>query len=123
MHLLGHVLITFASKWIATAAGLLLAVLFAVTLPGAMVATATEKASDLHLASAGIIGTALALVLSLSQAAVSGIGRHLESGALIEILPDFRPEPLGVSLVVAHRHNLSRRVRAFMEWIEEVLTP
>jgi hypothetical protein len=30
---------------------------------------------------------------------------------------------LAVSLVVAHRSNLSRRVRAFMKWIEDVLTP
>ncbi len=28
-----------------------------------------------------------------------------------------------MSLVIAHRNNLSRRVRAFMQWIEEVLTP
>ncbi|WP_414832674.1 LysR family transcriptional regulator [Afifella sp. YEN Y35] len=61
--------------------------------------------------------------LGLIQAALYGIRQHLESGALVEILPDFRPEPLKVSLVVAHRHNLSRRVRAFMGWIEEVLTP
>jgi DNA-binding transcriptional LysR family regulator len=61
--------------------------------------------------------------IGLMQAALSGIRRHFESGALIEILPDFRPEPLDVSLVVAHRNNLSRRVRAFMTWIEEVLTP
>lgn len=61
--------------------------------------------------------------IGLMQAALSGVRRHLESGALIEILPDFRPEPLDVSLVVAHRHNLSRRVRAFMKWIEEVLAP
>ena len=61
--------------------------------------------------------------IGLMQAALSGIRRHFESGALVEILPDFRPEPLDVSLVVAHRNNLSRRVRAFMQWIEEVLTP
>ena len=61
--------------------------------------------------------------IGLMQAALSGIRRHFESGTLIEILPDFRPEPLDVSLVVAHRNNLSRRVRAFMTWIEEVLTP
>jgi DNA-binding transcriptional LysR family regulator len=30
---------------------------------------------------------------------------------------------LAVSLVVAHRSNLSRRVRAFMKWIENVLAP
>jgi DNA-binding transcriptional LysR family regulator len=66
---------------------------------------------------AGIAG------LGLIQAPLLGIGRYLESGALIELLPDFRHKPLDVSLVVAHRRNLSRRVRAFMKWIENVLAP
>ncbi|MER0238952.1 LysR family transcriptional regulator [Fulvimarina sp. MAC8] len=66
---------------------------------------------------AGIAG------LGLIQAAFSGIRTHLESGALVEVLPDFRPEPLGVALVVAHRRNMSRRVRAFMTWIADVLAP
>ncbi len=61
--------------------------------------------------------------IGLIQAALSGISRHLESGALVEILPDLRPEPLDVSLVVAHRRNLSRRVRIFMKWTEDVLAP
>ncbi len=61
--------------------------------------------------------------MGLMQVALSGIRRHFESGALVEVLPDFRPEPLDVSLVVAHRNNLSRRVRAFMAWVGEVLTP
>jgi hypothetical protein len=39
------------------------------------------------------------------------------------LLPDFQHKPLDVSLVVAHRRNLSRRVRAFMKWIENVLAP
>ncbi len=38
-----------------------------------------------------------------------GVGRYLESGALVEILPDLRRRALAVSLVVAHRSNLSRR--------------
>ena len=61
--------------------------------------------------------------LGLIQAPLLGIGRYLESGALVEIIPDFRRRALAVSLVVAHRSNLSRRVRAFMKWIEGVLTP
>ena len=61
--------------------------------------------------------------LGLIQAPLLAIGRYLESGALIELLPDFQHKPLVVSLVVAHRRNLSRRVRAFMKWIEDVLTP
>jgi hypothetical protein len=47
----------------------------------------------------------------------------LESGTLVEIMPEFRRRALAVSFVVAHRSNLSRRVRAFMKWIEDVLTP
>jgi DNA-binding transcriptional LysR family regulator len=66
---------------------------------------------------AGIAG------LGLIQAPLLGIGRYLESGALVELLPEFRRKPLDVSLVVAHRRNLSRRVRAFMKWIESVLAP
>jgi DNA-binding transcriptional LysR family regulator len=66
---------------------------------------------------AGIAG------LGLIQAPLLGIGRYLESGALVELLPDFRHRPLDVALVVAHRRNLSRRVRAFMKWIETVLAP
>jgi hypothetical protein len=65
-YLKGRNLFTFATKRIATAAGLVLAVLFAFTLPQAMVTGATVKMSEVHLASAGIIGTALALVLPLS---------------------------------------------------------
>jgi DNA-binding transcriptional LysR family regulator len=61
--------------------------------------------------------------LGLIQAPLLAIGRYLESGALIELLPDFQHKPLVVSLVVAHRRNLSRRVRAFMKWIEDVLAP
>ena len=61
--------------------------------------------------------------LGLIQAPLLGVGRYLESGALVEIIPDFRRRALAVSLVVAHRSNLSRRVRAFMKWIEDVLTP
>ena len=61
--------------------------------------------------------------LGLIQAPLLAIGRYLESGALIELLPDFQHKPLDVSLVVAHRRNLSRRVRAFMKWIENVLAP
>jgi len=72
---------------------------------------------ELHPEAAGVAG------LGLIQAPLLAIGRYLESGALIELLPDFQHKPLDVSLVVAHRRNLSRRVRAFMKWIENVLAP
>jgi DNA-binding transcriptional LysR family regulator len=81
-------------------------------LPGALHVNSVQTYEAAGLAGLGLI-----------QAALSGIGQHLESGTLVEIMPDLRPEPLDVALVVAHRHNLSRRVRAFMGWIGEVLTP
>ncbi len=81
-------------------------------LPGALHVNSVQTYEAAGLAGLGLI-----------QAALSGVRRHLESGALIEVLPDFRPEPLDVSFVVAYRQNLSRRVRAFMTWIEGVLTP
>lgn len=61
--------------------------------------------------------------IGLIQPAYSGVRQYLESGAMVEILPEYRPEPLDVSLVVAHRQNLSPRVRAVMRWLEEVLRP
>lgn len=80
------------------------------SMPGALQVNSVQSYEAAGLAGLGMI-----------QAAKTGIHRHLESGALVEVLPDFRPEPLAVHLVVAHRRNLSRRVRAFMTWVEEVL--
>ena len=77
----------------------------------------------LHVNSAQTYEAAALAGLGLIQAPLLGIGRYLESGALVEFLPDFRRRALTVSLVVAHRSNLSRRVRAFMKWIESVLAP
>ena len=77
----------------------------------------------LHVNSAQTYEAAALAGLGLIQAPLLGIGRYLESGALVEIIPGFGRRALAVSLVVAHRSNLSRRVRAFMKWIEGVLTP
>src|SRR5579883_1159696 len=66
----------------------------------------------LHVNSAQTYEAAALAGLGLIQAPLLGIGRYLENGALVEVLPDFRRQSLPVSLVVAHRSNLSRRVRA-----------
>ena len=77
----------------------------------------------LHVNSAQTYEAAALAGLGLIQAPLLGVGRYLESGALVEIIPDFRRRPLDVSLVVAHRSNLSRRVRAFMKWIKACSRP
>jgi DNA-binding transcriptional LysR family regulator len=61
--------------------------------------------------------------LGLIQAGLSSLKPYLANGELIEILPGSRPAPLPVSVVVAHRQNLSRRVRMFIEWLEQILQP
>lgn len=61
--------------------------------------------------------------LGLIQGGLSSLKPFLLSGDLIEVLPDLRPQSLPVSIVVAHRQNLSRRVRVFVEWLETLLAP
>lgn len=62
-----RIIITRGENYIATTASVLVAASFALTLPEAfLLPNGVLKASEVHLASAGIIGTALALVLSLS---------------------------------------------------------
>jgi DNA-binding transcriptional LysR family regulator len=61
--------------------------------------------------------------LGLIQGGYSALAPHIKCGALVEVLPNLRPAPLTASFVVAHRRNLSQRVRAFMAWTEEVLKP
>lgn len=67
--------------------------------------------------SAGLAG------LGLIQAGRASLQSFLASGELVEVLPDLRPSSLPVSVVVAHRQNLSRRVRIFVEWLETILAP
>lgn len=72
-------------------------------------------------------------VSAYHQAALAGLGLiqggsftlapFIRRGQLTEILPNLRPAPLEAAFVIVHRRNLSRRVRAFMEWTESVLTP
>ncbi|MGI4861720.1 MAG: LysR substrate-binding domain-containing protein [Janthinobacterium lividum] len=82
------------------------------SLPGAMQVNSVQTYHAAGLAGIGLI-----------QAGFSSLAHHIDRGALVEVLPDLRAEPLAASMVVAHRRNLSRRVRSFMNWVEEVLTP
>lgn len=81
-------------------------------LPGTVTVNSVPAYHDAGLAGLGLI-----------QGGYPSLLTHLERGALVEILPALRPEPLTASFVVAHRRNLSPRVRAFMSWTEAILTP
>jgi DNA-binding transcriptional LysR family regulator len=59
--------------------------------------------------------------LGLIQAPRFGLEELLNSGAVEEVLPDFKPPPLPISVVYAHNKHLSPRVRVFVDWIAELL--
>jgi DNA-binding transcriptional LysR family regulator len=59
--------------------------------------------------------------LGIIQVPRIGVQSQLEDGSLVEVLPQFRSEPLQVALIYPHRRQLSRRVKAFMDWLEELV--
>jgi DNA-binding transcriptional LysR family regulator len=61
--------------------------------------------------------------LGLIQVPEAGVRELLQSGALIEVLPAFRPAPMPVSFVYPSRRHVPARTLAFMAWVETLLTP
>jgi DNA-binding transcriptional LysR family regulator len=55
--------------------------------------------------------------LGLIQVPRYHVAADLASGALVEVLGDFRPSPTPVSLLYPRARQLSPRVRVFMEWV------
>jgi DNA-binding transcriptional LysR family regulator len=47
----------------------------------------------------------------------------LDRGELVEVMPDFRPAPMQVSLIYSHRRQRSRRLVAFTEWFSMLMKP
>lgn len=45
---------------------------------------------------------------------------HLQSGQLIEVLPQWLPAPMPISVVYPHNRHLSPKVRAFTDWVAEL---
>jgi len=82
------------------------------SMPGAL----TVNSADAY------VGACLA-GLGLIQAPRTGVAALLEEGSLVEVLPHLQAEPMPVTLLYPQRRNLSRRVRAFMDWVAELLEP
>ncbi|VCU70429.1 HTH-type transcriptional regulator DmlR [Pigmentiphaga humi] len=62
--------------------------------------------------------------LGIIQAPVQGPRAQLvASGQLAELLPQWRPPSLPVTLLYPHRRQVPRRVQAFMDWAAELLAP
>jgi DNA-binding transcriptional LysR family regulator len=76
--------------------------------------TVTVNSSESYVA-AGIAG------LGIIQVPLIAVKPYLISRQLIEILPDYQPAPITVSLVYPQRINLSRRVKVFMDWLSDIM--
>jgi DNA-binding transcriptional LysR family regulator len=63
------------------------------------------------------------LGLGLVQAPRHRFLRDLASGSLVEILADFPPTPMPISILYPGKRQLSPRVRVFIDWLVEVLGP
>ncbi len=59
----------------------------------------------------------------LIQIPAFGVVRSLAEGELVQVLHDYRAEPMPVSLVRAHRRHVPQRVRSFMDWLAALLAP
>jgi len=63
------------------------------------------------------------LGLGLCQAPRYRFAEDLASGALIEVLADFAPTPLPLSVLYPSSRQLSPRVRVVIDWLVETIAP
>lgn len=61
--------------------------------------------------------------LGIIQAPQAGVWQMIQDGTLVEVLPQYRAEPMPVSLLYAQRRNVSARVQVFMDWLADIMAP
>lgn len=61
--------------------------------------------------------------LGIIQSPAVALRPLIEAGALVEVLPAHRAPALPVSLLVAHRRQLPKRVHAVVAWLDGVIRP
>ena len=59
--------------------------------------------------------------LGLIQIPAYDVKRHIDAGELVEVMPDYRAEPMPMTLLYPHRQHLSRRLQVFADWLEQLL--
>jgi len=59
--------------------------------------------------------------LGLIQIPAYDVRALLAAGELVEVLPEFRAAPLPMTLLYPHRQQLSRRLKAFTDWLLPLL--
>jgi DNA-binding transcriptional LysR family regulator len=61
--------------------------------------------------------------LGIMQMSAPTCRRLIDSGDLVEVMPDFTPPPLQASLLLPHRRHIAPRVEAVINWIIQVTRP
>ncbi len=61
--------------------------------------------------------------LGIMQISVPTCQRLIDSGELIEVLPEFTPPPLQASLLLPHRRHIAPRVEAVLNWLIQITRP
>mgnify|MGYP002714981976 CR=1 FL=1 len=46
---------------------------------------------------------------------------YIDAGDLVEVMPDYRAEPMPMTLLYPHRQGLPRRAQIFAAWLEDLL--
>ncbi|KAB2703044.1 LysR family transcriptional regulator [Brucella anthropi] len=59
--------------------------------------------------------------LGVIQIPAYDVRSHLDAGELVELMPDYRAEPMPMTLLYSHKQHLSRRLHVFAEWLETLL--
>lgn len=67
--------------------------------------------------------TALLSGLGVAQTFAFMAHPHVESGALVELLADWEPPPMPVSIAYPSSRHPSAKLRAFVDWTVEVFAP
>lgn len=80
-----------------------------VKVPGSIAVNDADAYMDLALQGFGLVQAARFMALP-----------YLERGALVEVLPQWRPETLPVSVLYPQNRHLSPKVRAFSDWAAQL---
>jgi len=59
--------------------------------------------------------------LGLIQIPAYDVADEIAGGTLVEVMPEYRAEPMPVALLYPHRRHLSRRLQIFLDWLEPLL--
>lgn len=57
----------------------------------------------------------------LAQLAENVVSEHLQQGTLVEVLADWQPPSVPVTLLYPHQRFLSLAIRVFADWIDEIM--